>query len=62
MEEDVEWGGFGQTVAGFVSEHCLPLRCVNVSIKDLFVEHGTVYELHQRTGLDPQSIRKKVFS
>ena len=62
MEENVEWGGYGQNVSGFISKMHLPVSHINISIKDMFVEHGQVYELCQRLGLDPQSIYHEVMS
>ena len=60
MEENVEHGGYGQSVASFICDRHLPLRHINISIKDTFVEHGKVYELYKRLGLDPESIYEKI--
>lgn len=60
MEENVEHGGYGQNVASFICDHNLSMRHINISVKDNFVEHGKVYELYQRLGLDPQSVYKKI--
>ena len=60
MEENVEHGGYGQSVASFICDHNLDLRHINISVKDNFVEHGKVYELYQRLGLDPQSVYEKI--
>ena len=60
MEENVEHGGYGQNVASFLCDRRLPVKHINVSIKDMFVEHGKVYELYKRLGLDPQSIFNKI--
>ena len=60
MEENVEHGGFGQNVASFICDRRLSVCHVNISIKDMFVEHGKVYELYHRMGLDPGSIREKI--
>ena len=62
MEENVEWGGYGQNVSGFISKMHLSVSHINISIKDMFVEHGQVYELCQRLGLDPQSIYHEIIS
>ena len=62
MEENVERGGYGQNVSGFISKMHLPVSHINISIKDMFVEHGQVYELCQKLGLDPQSIYHEVMS
>lgn len=60
MEENVESGGYGQHLASFICDHALPVKHLNISIKDCFVEHGKVYELYQRLGLDPQSIYEEI--
>lgn len=62
MEENVEHGGFGQSVASFICDRKLQMRHINISIKDMFVEHGKVYELYNRLGLDPQSIYAKIIA
>ena len=62
MEENVEHGGYGQNVASFLCDRRLPVRHINISIKDMFVEHGKVYELYKRLGLDPQSIFNKIMA
>ena len=62
MEENVEHGGFGQSVASFICDGNLPMRHINISIKDMFVEHGKVYELYNRLGLDPHSIYTKIIA
>lgn len=62
MEENVEWGGYGQSVSGCICDKNLPVTHINISIKDRFVEHGTVLELYERLGLDPQSIYDRIMS
>lgn len=62
MEENVEWGGYGQNVSGCICDKNLPVTHINISIKDRFVEHGTVLELYERLGLDPQSIYDRIMS
>ena len=60
MEENVECGGYGQNISSFICQKHLPVSHINISIKDKFVEHGKVYELHQRLGLDTQSICNRI--
>lgn len=62
MEENVEHGGYGQNVAAYICEKSLPVKCLNISIKDRFVEHGTVSELYKRLGLDAQSIQDQILA
>ena len=37
MEENVEHGGYGQSVASFICDHNLDLRHINISVKDNFL-------------------------
>lgn len=60
MEENVENGGYGQSVSSYICQRQLKVKHINISIKDQFVEHGKVYELYQRLGLDPQSVFEKI--
>lgn len=60
MEDNVEHGGYGQNVAAFICKEQLPLRHINVSIKDQFVEHGKVEELYARLGLDAKSVKEQI--
>ena len=62
MEENVEYGGYGQNVASYICNKQLSVKHLNISIKDMFVEHGKVYELYQRLGLDPESVQKQILA
>ncbi len=61
MEENVRSGGYGQKVADFLCEHKKDkIRLINISVPDRYVEHGSVSELHQRLGLDSESIYQRI--
>ncbi|MGF7143432.1 1-deoxy-D-xylulose-5-phosphate synthase [Anaerotaenia torta] len=61
MEENVKTGGYGQRVADYLCEAGKrDIRLINISVPDLFIEHGSVSELHKRFGLDAQSILKRI--
>ncbi|MBQ3599808.1 MAG: 1-deoxy-D-xylulose-5-phosphate synthase [Lachnospiraceae bacterium] len=60
MEENVAWGGYGQQVSSVICREQLDVSLINIAIKDMFVEHGKVYELYKRLGLDPQSICNRI--
>ena len=62
MEENVENGGYGQNVISYICDKHLMVRHISISIKDMFVEHGKVYELYKRLGLDPESIHNKILN
>ncbi|TXD81904.1 1-deoxy-D-xylulose-5-phosphate synthase [Subsaximicrobium wynnwilliamsii] len=56
VEDGVIAGGFGSAILEFASknEYHLPITCLG--IPDVFIEHGSVEELHQAVGLDVESI------
>ncbi len=61
LEENVKSGGYGQKVADYLCEtRKQDIRLINISVPDLFIEHGGVSELHKRFGLDAQSIVDKI--
>lgn len=60
MEENVAWGGYGQQVSSVICREQLDVSLINIAIEDMFVEHGKVYELYKRLGLDPQSICNRI--
>lgn len=61
LEENVKNGGYGQKVADYLFESKLQnIRLLNISVPDLFIEHGSVNELHKRFGLDTDSILEKI--
>lgn len=61
MEENVKRGGFGEHVASYLKETGKEQAGVlNISIPDLFVEHGDVDQLHESLGLDADSIVERI--
>jgi 1-deoxy-D-xylulose-5-phosphate synthase len=61
LEENVKSGGFGQKVADYLCEaRKQDVHLINISVPDLFIEHGSVSELHKRFGLDAQSIVERI--
>ncbi len=63
MEENVKSGGYGQKVADYLCEakkHNISL--INISVPDLFIEHGGVGELQKKFGLDTESIIHRIKS
>ena len=61
MEENVRNGGFGQKVADYLCEEKKQnIRFINISVPNQFIEHGAVSELHERFGLDAESITKRI--
>ena len=60
MEENVLRGGFGYAAAAFLSASNVNTKVLHFGIDDQFVQHGTVYQLHERIGLDAQSMAEKI--
>lgn len=60
LEDNVESGGYGQQVSAYICKQNESLQHVNISIKDKFVEHGSVTELYQRLEMDAESIYSKI--
>ena len=62
MEENVQNGGFGEHVLSYVNQCSLPIRVICVAISDEYVEHGNVDILRKETGIDTDSVLKKIIS
>ena len=60
IEDGVRNGGMGSAVMEWMADHGFRLQIVRMGLPDAFVEHGSVAELRQLVGLDPESIRKEI--
>ncbi|MBP5198550.1 MAG: 1-deoxy-D-xylulose-5-phosphate synthase [Lachnospiraceae bacterium] len=60
MEENVRRGGYGQAVEDFVNSKGLGVKVLNISIPDMFVEHGNCELLKKEIGIDADSIVEKI--
>ena len=60
MEENVLSGGFGEHVVEFLNQCGCSTRVINIAIADEYVEHGNVDILRKETGIDAESVVKKV--
>lgn len=60
MEENVRNGGFGQKVSDYLHDKHNSIRFINISVPDEFIDHGGIQELHQKYGLDPDSIVDRI--
>ena len=56
VEDGVLRGGVGEAVVKFFNDYDYDLKCINLGIKDCFVEHGTPQELYALSGYDQQGI------
>ncbi|MBB1148720.1 1-deoxy-D-xylulose-5-phosphate synthase [Myroides sp. NP-2] len=60
IEDGTVKGGFGSSIAQFVSQHYPELLVENLGVPDVFIEHGTVLEQQQICGIDVDSIVKLI--
>lgn len=60
VEDGVRNGGLGSAVAEWLSDHDYETRVTRLGLPDSFVEHGTVPQLQALTGIDSESILKKI--
>lgn len=60
VEDGTINGGLGSAVAEWLAENNINLPLVRLGLPDAFVTHGTVPQLQQICGIDPQSIYLKL--
>ncbi len=61
MEENVKRGGFGEEVSVFLCENDYRgIKHLNISIPNMFVEHGDRSLLKEKLGLDEEAIVNKI--
>ncbi len=60
MEENVESGGFGEKVRGYVDDRKLSMDVLSICVPDEYVEHGNVELLRKEIGIDADSIVTKI--
>ena len=60
MEENVRSGGYGEKVREYVVEQELPVKLLNISLPDEYVEHGNVALLYEEVGIDAQTVTKRI--
>ncbi|MCR4727153.1 MAG: 1-deoxy-D-xylulose-5-phosphate synthase [Lachnospiraceae bacterium] len=60
LEENVTSGGFGERTRQLLFEEGINMNLLNISLPDMFLEHGSVDILKKKTGLDAQSIVKRI--
>ena len=60
IEDGERNGGMGSAVMEWMADHGFRPQIVRMGLPDAFVEHGSVAELRQLVGLDPESIRKEI--
>ena len=60
VEENVQNGGFGQHICGYMEEHHPAVQVLPVAIPDRFVPHGGVDSLRAQLGLSANAIAEKI--
>lgn len=60
MEENVRSGGYGEKIMDYVVEQELPVKLLNISLPDEYVEHGNVALLYEEVGIDAQTVTKRI--
>jgi 1-deoxy-D-xylulose-5-phosphate synthase len=58
VEDNAIKGGFGSAILEFAATHNYKNNIYLKGIPDVFIEHGTVEELHESIGLDAKSLSK----
>ena len=61
-EENVRSGGFGEKVLEFANDRKLSSRILNIALPDDYIEHGNVELLKKETGIDAESVIKRVIT
>jgi len=60
MEENVESGGFGEKVRGYIDRIGTKTKMLSIALPDAYVEHGNVEILRKEVGIDLDSILKRI--
>ena len=60
LEENAVIGGFGALVASRYAYLGMDVRLMMLGLKDEFIPHGTIHQLHQMTGLDVAGVCEKI--
>lgn len=60
VEDGVRNGGLGSAVVEWLSDHGLNIPVCRMGLPDAFIEHGTVTELRDITGIDKQHIKNEI--
>jgi 1-deoxy-D-xylulose-5-phosphate synthase len=62
IENGVRKGGMGSALLEFMSDHNYSPAIKRIGIPDLFVEHGSIPELHHLCGLDCEGLAAAILS
>ena len=62
LEENVASGGYGRSVCQMINDTQLSCRCLEISLPDDYVEHGSVDILKKEAGIDVDSVEERILS
>jgi 1-deoxy-D-xylulose-5-phosphate synthase len=60
IEDGTIQGGFGSAILEFATEYSYPTKIKILGIPDEFIEHGSVFRLQLKLGLDAKSLAKQI--
>jgi len=60
VEDGVKKGGFGSTIAQFLTDNGYTNTLKVLGIPDVFLDHGTVDQLHEQVGLSTTAIQNEI--
>ena len=60
LEENVSSGGFGRTVCQYISDSEYENTVLSISLPDDYIEHGSVDILRHETGIDEETIIRRI--
>ncbi|NAS31801.1 1-deoxy-D-xylulose-5-phosphate synthase [Flavobacteriaceae bacterium R38] len=60
IEDGTKKGGLGSAVLEFAAEHHYNIKIQVLGIPDQFIQHGTIAELQNLSGIDTQNIAKEI--
>jgi 1-deoxy-D-xylulose-5-phosphate synthase len=61
VEDGAIQGGMGSALLEFMADHGYHAKVIRLGVPDLFIEQGTVAELHQVCGIDAAGILKTIY-
>lgn len=62
LEENVLNGGYGEKVTGYIKRNRYDVDVINVALPNAYIEHGNVNILKQNSGIDKDSIVKRIIA
>ncbi len=62
LEENVLSGGFGERVDEYYQSVGAVVNLINIALPDNYIEHGNVDILRKETGIDPDTIMKRIIA